>query len=392
MKPSTRDLPADPADLTLERAVERYLNRRTTDLSAASLDEYRNRLGRFVGWAHDEGLRAVGDLTWWVPESFEDARRGAGIAPKTLENEMDTLKGFFEYLETIRAVDADLSESVHVPSISKADRVDDTTIAASRALRVLDWWATQPVGEDGRASRYHVTLALLWHVGCRVGAVRALDVGDFDPDRERLRLLHRPATDTPLKNDHEGERVVGLSADVVELLQDYVDEQRHDLEDDYGREPLVTSSEGRPHTGTLGTWTRRATLPCHYGPCPHGRDPAACPATQRLSDGPECPSARSPHPVRSGAITWMRDLELDPHKIAKRVNTSVSVIEDHYDAATELQRMERRRRPHVERLRIEDPVALPEWREPDDLWGADWRSDLAGELSLVGEDEEGKSP
>jgi hypothetical protein len=49
----------------------------------------------------------------------------------------------------------------------------------------------------------------------RIGAAHSLALDDYDPDEQYLELHHRPDTDTRLKNKQDGERYVGLTADVV---------------------------------------------------------------------------------------------------------------------------------------------------------------------------------
>jgi hypothetical protein len=61
-----------------------------------------------------------------------------------------------------------------------------------------------------------------------------------------------------------------------------------------------------------------------------------------------------PHQIRRGSITWQRDLGIPPAVVTERVNASTDVIKLHYDAASPREQMERRRRPFIDNLEIED--------------------------------------
>lgn len=75
----------------------------------------------------------------------------------------------------------------------------------------------------------HVIVALLFHIDRRLGGLRALDVGNFQPDQQFARFVHCPETRTPLKNRGEGERAVHLVKQVVDLVEDYHRVTRDDL-------------------------------------------------------------------------------------------------------------------------------------------------------------------
>lgn len=69
----------------------------------------------------------------------------------------------------------------------------------------------------------HVELAIIWHTGCRMGTLRALDVGDFDADARCLDIRHRPETETPLKNGLAAERSVSVGDYYCEVLADFIE-------------------------------------------------------------------------------------------------------------------------------------------------------------------------
>ncbi len=104
--------------------------------------------------------------------------------------------------------------------------------------------------------RSHTTCSVLTasftETGCRVGELRALDLGDLGLEGERPRadwpaihFIYRPETDTPLKNKEKGEPWNVISPHVAQTGQDYLDGPRDDVVDEHGRSPLVTTRYGR---------------------------------------------------------------------------------------------------------------------------------------------------
>lgn len=192
------------------------------------------------------------------------------------------------------------------------------------------------------ASRPHVICVLLWRTAMRLGALRALDVGDFHPDDRCLELRHRPESETPLKNGLDAERFVAVGPYYVKVINDYIEHTRDPVTDEYGRQPLITSSQGRLTAVPIRRTVYRWTQPCEIGDCPHDKEPATCEWRHRdyLSG---CPSSRSPHGVRRGALTRMLQEGVPEEIVSDRANVSGDVLEQHYDQRTERGKMEVRR-------------------------------------------------
>jgi len=130
--------------------------------------------------------------------------------------------------------------------------------------------------------------------GWRSGTLRSFDLEDYNRDDAALDAVHRPEQDTPLKNGTGGERMIALGERQAWMLDDYIDGPRIDKQDDYRRNPLTTTTHGRPSTSTIRDTIYRLTRPCIYGGCPHDRDPEVCEATE-VDHASKCPSSRSPH-------------------------------------------------------------------------------------------------
>lgn len=340
---------SDAPDLTPTEARDRWLNKRRVDCSESTISTYHYRLKLFVEWCQErDGVSTVADLSGWDLEEYEVSRREQGVAPSTLHNELKTIRQWLDYLGKIGAVDRGLHEAVDVPNLDAPDTTDDTKLATDAASPLLRYYRAS----DKHGAREHVLVELAWWTGARVGGIRAIDLRDIELEDGYVWFAHRPDTGTPLKNGNDGQRAVALSDDVVDAISAYQQHYRGDARDKYDRQPLLTSERGRPTPGTLRDWMYHATQPCIHDPCPHGKQMESC-EYRTYDKGGGCPSSRSPHQVRTGAITWMLDCGLEPSVVAKRVNATIEVIRRHYDKQDDVQEMEIRRRPHLDKLSLE---------------------------------------
>jgi site-specific recombinase XerD len=345
-----------PEDLSPRDAWKRYVDRRRSEATDHSLQTYHYRLKPFVQWCEQQGIESVGELTGWTFEEFETFRSSEGIARITLKGQMQTLKNWVEYLERIEAVEAGLSDRIHVPQPDESEESDDTQLRPDDAIELLSHFRATPAAYGARR---HVVLELLWFTGARLGGLRTLDLRDYHADERFLDFVHRPKTDTPLKNGLDGQRPVGIPADVCDVVDAYVSSHRWQKQDENGRQPLITTRVGRITGATIRSDCYMATFPCHHSACPHGMDPETCSYKQR-NHSSKCPSSRSPHQLRTGSIRWQLDIGIPPSVVAERVNASLKVIKKHYDKATPRERMESRRRRFVDQMDLSTDPTNPE--------------------------------
>jgi len=159
---------------------------------------------------------------------------------------MATIRVFVKFLKSIDAVDPDLHTKVQLPSLSANDDVRTELLDADHAEQVLEY-----LEKYQYASLRHVVMVLAWRTAMRRGAMHALDLDDYHREEQYLETVHRQETDTPLKNKESGERYVALSDELCELLDDWVADQRPNVTDEHGREPLLASKQGRVHHSTI---------------------------------------------------------------------------------------------------------------------------------------------
>lgn len=58
-------------------------------------------------------------------------------------------------------------------------------------------------------------------------------------------ICNRKSAGTALKNGNSGERDVTISEELRQTLADYIEVKRDPVVDDYGRDPLFTTTSGR---------------------------------------------------------------------------------------------------------------------------------------------------
>ncbi|ELZ33407.1 phage integrase/site-specific recombinase [Halogeometricum pallidum JCM 14848] len=337
-----RDL--DP--ITPDAALEYYLDARRYDLRETTLRTHRARLKSFTDWLKDQNVENINDVDLQLVHAYrvykrEDNGDDSPCNDVTMQGQVSTVRRFLAHLVDIDAVREELPERVRLPKVH-GDDSRDTMLGQGRAKAILEY-----LQDFQYASSEHVTLLLMWRTSARRGGVRSLDLKDFDRDDRALCFRHRPKKGTPLKNGERGERDVSLAPHVAHVLEDYIESpNRYDTTDEYNRSPLITTKYGRPSVGTYQNWIYRFTRPCVIGePCPHDYDPSTCNYTahDRASG---CPSSVSPHAVRKGSITALRDSGTPREVVSDRGDVSEKILEKHYDKASKRQRM-RRRKDHL---------------------------------------------
>jgi site-specific recombinase XerD len=332
--------------LSPREAYEHWLAKLQVSLRESTVSSYDYRLRHFVQWCEEHDIAPIRALTGWDLEQYEAFRRSQDLAPVTLSHEMGTVQNFLEYCANADLVDEALPGKVNPPQVPNDAYVDDTMLHPDDARWLIEHYRES---SDERASRGHALIELAWFTGARLGALRGLDLVDYDADEQYVQFVHEPRGGTPLKNGEDGERIVGLPDDVCAVLDEYLTTNCHQVFDEYGREPLFASEVGRPVQNTVRSWMYLATVPCHHSPCPHDNDPDTCEYLD-FTEASKCPSSRSPHQVRTGSITWQLNRGIPIDVVSKRVNSSARTIETHYDKPDPVEEMKKRRRPHLDRL------------------------------------------
>jgi len=141
-----------------------------------------------------------------------------------------------------------------VPVVGPENQNREEMLQSERADEILGWLAKYQY-----VSRDHVFIVLLWGNWRPHRGANSLDVEDVDLDDRFLQLEHRPDEGTTLKNGSSGEQLVSITPELSQLLEAYLDDIRPDTTDEYGREPLLESQQGRLSRATM----RRIALHPH---------------------------------------------------------------------------------------------------------------------------------
>lgn len=300
---------------------------------------HNSRIGHLVRWCSEKSIGNLNELTGRKLQEYRVWRREEGnLRPASEKTQMDTIRVFIRWLETIDAVPPDLSTKVLSPTLSLDEEVRNVLIDKAQMDPILTHLA-----KFDYASLRHVSLTLLWNTMMRIGAAHALDLEDYHSEGQYLEIIHRPEQGTAIKNKKRGERFVALSEDTCALLDNWVENKRPSVTDDFDRNPLLTTNQGRMAKSTIRDYVYQETRPCSISlNCPDGRDIEVCKATHR-DHAAECPFNVSPHAIRRGSITNALNNDVPSRIVGDRANVSQSVLEKHYDRRSQKEKMEQRR-------------------------------------------------
>ena len=325
--------------LPIEQAIEMYLNYRGGEVTESTLKAHRYRLSHLVRWAEEKDIETTAELDGRTLNQYRTWRQqDGGLNNVTLHTQLSTLRVFIRWCEQIDAVETGLHEKILLPQLGRTEDQRDAMLDSESAGKLIEY-----LRQFEFATRTHALVEVLWHTGMRIGAVQSLDLQDYDSEDRLLEVRHRSDQGTTLKNKEQGERYVALKESVCDVLDAYIEYKRNDVVDEYGREPLFTSTHGRPEKSTLRDSLYRITRPCIYtGDCPHDRDQETCEAMDR-NRASKCPSSVSPHAIRRGSITHYLSEDAPEKAVSDRMDVSLDVLEKHYDRRTERSKSEQRR-------------------------------------------------
>lgn len=324
--------------LTPREGVKLYKQDRSPELADATLQSHGYRLQRFIEFCEDTGLENLNELTGRDLHRYK-IQRQSEVSKVTTKSHLDTLRVFLRFCETIDAVRNGIADSVVSPKLSTGENVCGDILPADRVESILAY-----LDKYRYATFEHALIRLMWESGMRTGSIRALDVCDPMLRDGYVELRHRPESETPLKNKKSGERSVALSSKLSIILDDYITEQRPAVNDDYERHPLFATTHGRASKNTIRYRIYQISRPCQVGrECPYDREPSTCEAMTRRYSASKCPDSRSPHAVRTGAITHFLSEDVPKTVVSDRMDVSEDVLDEHYDERKEKQKMQQRR-------------------------------------------------
>ena len=146
---------------------------------------YNNRghLKEFTNWCDENGITSLRDLGGeHLLEYKFHLKQDPNKSDTTISNHFSTLRVFFTFCNTLDATtpEQDLYTKLKSLDFSKGRISRDDMLEIDRVKALLDY-----LGQFEYAQVRHVVFVILWHTGCRAGALRGLDLDDYKPVRQR---------------------------------------------------------------------------------------------------------------------------------------------------------------------------------------------------------------
>lgn len=321
-------------DLKIDKAVSKFINRKRQNWNGETERTYRKSLDTFLKYANAAELEELSDLTRREVGNYTDwllgytLDNGDPYAKTTIESKQKQARTWLSWLESQGLVVMGLHVAIEVIKVEDHESSRDDAPAPETLRELL---AVYRNSTKWRGTRRHAILELIAHIGARRLGIRALDLGDWDPDDRTLTFRDRPDKGTRLKCGLKHDRKVILSKEPAQALEMYIARERYDKRDVFGRQPLFTSRQGRPAKSTITNWVYQATVPCIVEQCPHSRQRQNCEWAHQQTKASQCPSSTSPHPLRHTSITWQLNIGRSIQDVAARAGTTPGVIRRYYD-------------------------------------------------------------
>ncbi|MGD8379346.1 MAG: tyrosine recombinase XerC [Gammaproteobacteria bacterium] len=233
----------DAAQTWIDRFVGHLGNERR--LSPHTLSNYRRDLEALVRWCAGQGLDDWKRLTVHEIRAWVAARHRQGMAPRSQQRALSSVRTFFNYLLREGAVTD--NPAADVPAPRGAKRLP-ATLDADQMGRLLD---IPP--EDAQAVRDKAMLELFYSSGLRLAELVGLDLHDLDPGEAMVRVTGKGAKT----------RVVPVGRHAVAAVRAWL-EQRAELAR-AGEQALFVGARGarispRSVQARVEYWARRQGL------------------------------------------------------------------------------------------------------------------------------------
>lgn len=325
---------------SLNELYNRFLQRRE-NRSPSTRAQYKRTIPEFVEFANEQGITSPTAVGVEITDSFVDELQTVYESDSTVLTYTKNVRAWLKWVSQRGLCDDSVYKILDKDELGLTPRARDEALPAPKAMSILE-----ELREKRRGTAKHALMELMWNGGPRIGGVHSIDVDDFLPEKSELKFRHRPDQGTRLKNGSEGddtpgdgERNVELKDEVVESLNLYIQHDRPPVTDEYGREPLFATKQGRAAKSTIRRWVYEATS-CRWGrnekqlaDCDGSCDP----------DSNVCTYSYYPHAIRRGAIVNHLSNGLRLDRASERFDVSIGTMKKHYDPRTKHQKKEDRK-------------------------------------------------
>lgn len=345
-------------DITIETAVDQFINLNRPNWNGETERTYRKSCNTLIDFSDDFDLNKVSDLTLETVGKYDAWL----LTHEEIESDSTVLSKqkqavtFIKWCESKGLVKIGTHLAINKLKLSDKDQLSGDIMPPDQLRELLMLYRNS---DRWYGCRRHALLEVIAHTGARRGGIRALDLSDWESETRKLSILSRESRGTRLKHGDQHARKVILSEKPAKVLDHYIKSERYQKRDEEGRKPLFASRQGRPTKSTITNWMYQATVPCMWQECPHAKERHNCEWTTQTKAS-QCPSSTSPHPIRRGSITWQLNIGKSIEDVASRAGTTPDVIRRYYD------------RPSLDeelRRRIEDftDIDICEHQDPSDV-------------------------
>jgi site-specific recombinase XerD len=278
----------------LSNELEAYLDHISQYLCAPTVASHRSTLTRFVNESQDSSITADGLTAQAVAEYLNEASDNYSWA--TLHGEISTIANFVGY---VRNEDPELiSKQIRERLAKQSGGIKQgytRNNSISKALQTAVETYLEYARNRAYGTRVHAATEIIVATGCRLGSLRALNVGNVDLDTGEIELS-TPKKHAVSQTGLVTTRTKTLPEETVRALRTYIEHERvssSSTSSTDGLEPLFTTPQGRVSTATL----RRSMQAMMDAACAGSlNDDSTCEVVEDDADG-EC-TQLSPSDIR----------------------------------------------------------------------------------------------
>jgi len=197
--------------MRLEQAVHNYLDERgaSGELSRHSLRAYQQDLGALRDYARRHGNEHLAEVSTELIRSWLWEQANQGMAPRTLQRRVSSVRGFTAWLERQGLTERDIGAALHQP---KAPKRLPRVLTESQLAEIFDLLDTRAATGDPIGVRDRAIVELLYSSAIRVSELCGLVLGSIDSSERTLRVLGKG----------NKERVVPIGQPAHDALEAYL--------------------------------------------------------------------------------------------------------------------------------------------------------------------------
>jgi len=200
-------------------------------LSDNSLQAYRNDLDQFLLYLTEHSIDRPNQLSHAILLDHLISLRESGRSARTVSRHLVSLRVFFRFLQQERLIDLDPSETLESPRLWSLLPDTLSPVEVTQLLNVS-------IKKSNHAQRNRTILELLYATGLRVSEMCALKIGDLSLQDAMLRTMGKG----------NKERIVPIAGKTVELVNNYLLQDRPRYIRNELEAHLFLSQQGRPLT------------------------------------------------------------------------------------------------------------------------------------------------